>query len=274
VSASPEATRKAYRAASWVTGALAFVAAVMTFAVSLAALSMPGVSEEERVTTGPGPTGANGEVLAVDQSMVSGTITRVVGTKVEAPALALPLTLTVVRGGGTKAEFIGGAVAGKNATITWDGGRPLPLSGQGSIDLNGPVDVDLTGKGASYALDGQSRLLTPGTYGFGATVAVIPVNGALGAPKDGAKLVVPAGAAASMLTRGDVKVAIAPAPLQLRGPGSLVIEGALEVTTRDGVRPATKLTFGPGAFELNLEPQGDGYRIDRALLQGPMTVDG
>ncbi len=52
-----------------------------------------------------------------------------------------------------------------------------------------------------------------------------------------------------------------------------MLEGALEVTTRDGMRQATKITFGPGAFELNLQPEAGGYRIERALLQGPMTVD-
>lgn len=255
--------------------ALAFVAAVMTFAVGLAALTSPGVApDEERVTTGPGPTRPDGEVLAPDQAMLSGTVTKVVGTKVEAPALPLPLTLTVMRGGGTKAEFSGGTVGGKKAAVTWDGGRPLRLTGPGSIDLNGPVDLELTGKGASYALDGQSRLLTPATYAFGATVAVIPTNGTLGAPKDGARLEVSPGVPASLLTNGGVRVATAPAPLALRGPGRLVLEGALQITTRDGARQAAKLTYGPGAFELDLVPDGGGYRIDRALLQGPMTVDG
>ena len=258
--------------------AVAFVAAVMTFAFGLAALTSPAQPREadgERVTTGPGPTGADGEVLAADQSMVSGTASRVVGTKVEAPPLAVPLTLNVARGGGTKAEFSGGTVAGKKVTVTWDGGRgAMPLTGQGSIDLNGSVDVELTSKGATYALDGQSRLLTPGTYGFGATVAVIPANGTLGTPKDGARIEVPEGIAASLQTRDDVRVTQAPAALQLRGPGQLVLEGSFEVTTRDGVRQATRITFGPGAFELNLEPEAGGYRIDRALLQGPMTLDG
>jgi len=258
--------------------AVAFVAAVMTFAVGLAALTIPGSPREadsERVTTGPGPPRSTIQVLAADQSMVSGTVSKVMGTKVEAPALAVPLTLNVARGGGTKAEFSGGTVAGKKVTVTWDGGRgAMPLTGQGSIDLNGPVDVELTSKGATYALDGQSRLLTPGSYVFGVTVAVIPANGTLGAPKDGARLEVPDGVAASLLTRDGVRVTQAPAPLQLKGPGQLVLEGALQVTTRDGMRQATKITFGPGAFELNLEPEAGGYRIDRALLQGPMTVEG
>lgn len=258
--------------------AVAFAAAVMTFAVGLAALtgtSPPQEADDERVTTGPAPTGAVGEVLAADQSLVSGTISRVVGTKVEAPALAVPLTLKVARGGGIKAEFSGGTVGGKAVTVTWDGGRgTMPLTGKGSIDLNGPVDVELTSKGATYALDGQSRLLTPGSYGFGVTVAVIAANATLGAAKDGARIEVPDGFAASLLTRDDVRVTQAPAPLQLKGPGQLVLEGALEVTTRAGMRQATKITFGPGAFELDLQPAAGGYRIDRALLQGPTTVDG
>ncbi len=44
--------------------------------------------------------------------------------------------------------------------------------------------------------------------------------------------------------------------------------------TRDGVRQATKVSFGPGAFELDVEPQPGGYRVTRSLLQGPTVLDG
>lgn len=248
----------------------------MTFAVGLAALSDPGTTPEtERVTTGPALPAPLGEVLAPDQSIVTGTVTKVIGTDVEAPALVVPVTLTVAsRGGGTKADFVGGTIAGKRSTISWDGGRPLPLRGQGSIDFNGPVNVQLTDKGANWALDGRSRLLTPGSYAFGATVALSVVEGGLGTPKDGARIEVAAGATASVQTRGDVRVATPVAPIQLKGPGQLVLEGALEVKTRAGTRQATKITFGPGEFELSLEPQPGGYRIAKAFLQGATTLDG
>jgi len=257
--------------------AVAFGAAVMTFAVGLAALTDPGeppVGPGDQVTAGPGPATTIVEVLAGDQSNVTGTLTKVVGTKVEAPPLVIPLTLTVGRGGGTKADFSGGTVAGKKSTISWDGGRPLPLRGQGSIDLNGPVDVELGPTGASWLLDGGARLLTPGSYSFGTTVAVSSVNATLGAPKDGARLDVPPGATASVQTRDGVRAATPAAPISLKGPGQLVLEGVFAVTTRDGVRQASKITFGPGAFELTLQPQAGGYRIERAFLQGPTTLDG
>ena len=277
VSASPEATRQAYRAASWVMGAVAFAAAVMTFAVGLAAITEPNeppVGRGDRLTTESAPPTSVIDVLAADQSNVTGTLTKGVGMKVDAPPLVLPLTLTVSRGGGTKADFSGGTVAGKKATISWDGGRPLPIRGQGSIDFNGPVDVELGPRGASWLLDGGARVLTPGSYAFGSTVAVSSLNDDLGAPRDGARLDVPAGAAASVQTRSGVRVSTPAAPISLKGPGQLVLEGAMEVTTRDGVRQASKITFGPGAFELNLVPQAGGYRIERAFLQGPTTLDG
>jgi len=258
-------------------GAIAFGGAVMAFATGLAALTAPGTApagDGERVTTGPGPGGPVTEVLSADQSIVSGTLTRIMGGQIDAPPLLLPLTMTVARGGGTKADFSGGSVAGKKATISWDGGRPLPLGGQGSIDLNGPIDVEIDAGGARWALDGGARLLTPGSYAFGSTVAVSLAAGGLGSPRDGARLDVPAGATASVQTRGGVHVTTPPASLKINGPGKLVLEGALSVSTRDGVRQATKLTFGPGAFELNLEPQAGGYRIERVFLQGPTTVDG
>jgi len=277
VAAPSETTRKAYRIGAWAAAALAFVSAVLTFAFGLAALSGPeqaGDGQRVKTGTGPRPTGALGEVLAADQAVVSGMITKLVGTNVDAPALVLPVTLTVVRGGGTKADISGGSVGGKNATLSWDGGRPLPLSGQGSLDFNGPVNVEISPAGPSWALDGTSRLLTPGSYTFGATVAVSLVTGGLGIPKDGARLDVPAGAAASVSTRGDVRVATPPAPLKLKGPGQLVLEGTFDVRTKSGTRQARKITFGTGAFELNLERQPGGYRVDKALLQGPMTVEG
>ena len=273
--APTESKRQAYRVASWVTGGLAFVAAVLTFGFGLAAVVGPAPAEEDdQVTTGPAPTREVIQVLAPDQSVVSGTVTKIVGSKVEgAPPLAVPLTMTVSRGSGIKAEFSGGAVAGKKATITWDGGRPLPLRGQGSIDLNGPVNFDVTAKGASWALDGGTRLLTPGSYTFGSTVAVSQTGGGFGSAKEGARLDVPAGASASVNTEGGVRVATPAAALKLRGPGQLVLEGSLEVETRGGVRPARKITFGPGAFELDIQPEGGGYRIERAFLQGPTTVE-
>jgi len=275
----PETARHAYRAGAWVSAGLAFVAAVLAFGFGLAAVVGPADPDDDgdRVTAGRGPdsTEAPVEVLGADQSVVTGTIAKLVGTKIsEAPPLPLPLTLTAgARGGGTKAEFSGGAVAGKNASITWDGGRPLPVRGQGSIDLNGPVDVELKPGGATWSLDGTSRLLTPGAYTFGATVAVSALSGSLGEPRDGARLDVPAGAAASLRTNGNVRTTTPAAAITLRGPGQLVLEGTFELRTRDGVRPAQKITFGVGAFELELEPQPDGYRIVRAFLQGPTTVD-
>jgi len=182
--------------------------------------------------------------------------------------------LTVVRGGGTKAEFSGGTVGGKPATLSWDGGRPLPLNGQGSLDFNGPVNVAVTAAGASWSLDGSSRLLTPGTYTFGATVAVSLATNALGQPKDGARLDVAPGAAASVSTKGDVRIATGQAPLTLKGPGKLTLEGTFDVRTKSGTRQARRINFGTGAFQIDLQPQPGGFRVDGAILQGPMTVEG
>jgi len=73
-----EAPPRTYRIASWVTAGLAFVAAVLTFAFGLAALigPSPAGDGDQRVTTGPPTTGGGGEVLAADQTVVSGTLTR------------------------------------------------------------------------------------------------------------------------------------------------------------------------------------------------------
>lgn len=264
-----------YRIASWASGALAFGAAVLTFAFGLAFFLGPApAGDGGPAPSSPETTQSQGEVLAADQSDVTGLLTKLVGTKVsDVPRLPLPLTLTVARGGGTKAEFAGGSVGGKNATVAWDGGRPLPISGQGSIDLNGPVNVEMNPDGASWALDGDSRLLTPGTYNLNAAVAVTPLNSVLGTPRERVKIDIPQGAAASLKTNGDVRTVTKAAPLVLKGPGQLVLQGTFEVRTRDGMRTAQKISFGPGAFELDVVPEAGGYRINRAFLQGPTTFD-
>jgi hypothetical protein len=247
------------------------VIVVAAAAAALAAASVAGVATVDGDTAAPAPpttTTLRGRPLAPDQVEIRGVASKVTGTEVAGPVLALPLTLTVVRGGGTKATFGGGTVGGKVANVVWDGGRPLPLSGTGGIDLAGPADVDVTAAGTGWHLDGAPRGLQPGTYRMGATVAV--GRSGLGEPRDGVEYAVVT--PGSVTTGGGVTITVPPGAVTLRGPGSLVIEGDLTVRTSAGARPAATVRFGPGPFELSLSPRPDG-RLDvtSSLLQGAVS---
>jgi len=210
--------------------------------------------------------------LEGDQAEVIGTVTRVVGTQVAGPVLSLPVSLSVTRGGGTKATITGGRVGGRDQTVAWDGGRPLPISGMGSLDLAGPADVEVSAIGTAWLLDESARTLTTGNYRLGATVAVGSTG--LASPQDGVTVAVSGTAALS--TKGGVRAVIARARTTLSGPGRLVLEGDLTLRTRAGTTPTGLVRFGPGPFELTLEPrpEGGGYTVSRALLQGPVTAGG
>jgi hypothetical protein len=246
---------------------MAFVAAIGAFAFGLAAAGdrKAPVDAGDQVATGDRP-------LDADQTEVRGTVTRVVGTKIAGPVLALPLTLNVVRGGGTKATFSGGTVGGKPASALWDGGRPLPLTGAGSIDFAGPADVEVTAASSTWVVDGFARVLTKGTYAFGATVAV--GTSGLATPQDGVTMVVPA--TGSLATKGGVTIAVPAGSPVLGGPGNLLLEGDLTLRTASGTSHAGSLRFGPGEFELSLlpRPEGGGFTISRAFLQGAITAGG
>jgi hypothetical protein len=207
--------------------------------------------------------------LEADQTELTGIVTTLTGKQIAGPVLPLPVTLQVVRGGGTKARFEGGMIGGTHVTVTWDGGRPLPITGQGSIDLLGPADIDVTKAGVGWHLDGSTRSLTAGRYRLGAAVAVVTTG--LGEPRDGVELVGPAG----VTTNGGVTITVPPADTTLAGPGELKIEGDLDVRNPAGTRHSSHVTFGPGPFTLTLRPRADGrYDIVRALLQGPATITG
>jgi hypothetical protein len=59
------------------------------------------------------------------------------------------------------------------------------------------------------------------------------------------------------------------AALRLEGPGSLVLDGALTIDSRDGRREAAHIEFGPGSFVVDLVPGADGVTLT-ATLQGPL----
>jgi len=156
-------------------------------------------------------------------------------------------------------------VNGRPASVVWNGGQPLPLSGTGGLDL-GPDHVEVDRAGETWHLDLGTRLLVPGRYVAAAPVAV--GAGGLAEPHD--RVVFVAGATSAFVTNGDARIHLAPRPLHLTGPGRVRITGALTVRTAAGAHPANALTFGPGPFDLTLTPGPAGLMV-HGLLQGSLT---
>lgn len=203
-------------------------------------------------------------VLPEHQAEVSGTIDGFVADDASGAPLAMPIDIE--RGGAT---IEGAIVAGERSTIVWDGGRPLHLSGSGTIDV-GPAHVELRPSGGGsgehvgaifWSLDGL-RILTPGEYRIDTPVAV--GSGGLARPLDQVDFV--ADEETTIETRGDAIVG-RPLPIHLEGPGSFVADGRFRVRTRDGTTTATHLEFGPGSFLVDVAKDG----TFTAVFNGPLT---
>jgi hypothetical protein len=206
-----------------------------------------------------GPAPAPGQVF------VKGTVDRLTAERAQAPAVATPFTLTAVERGVGKVTIENALVDGKRTTIAWDGGTPLPISGDGgTIDLNGSkVDVDATG--STWAVDG-GKALKPGVYRVGATVAV--GEGGLARPRDSVAFT--ADSRTVVNGKGGVTLKVPPARQELKGPGKVVGTGQFQVRDQTSRTTATRFQFGEGPYTITLNPVNGRLEVD-AILQGPFT---
>ena len=208
-------------------------------------------------------------VPAAGQTIVRGRVTSITGDGLTPPALALPLTIDEQNIGQTQATFHAVLVNGKRTNVYWNGGRPLPLKGQGGIDLfsSGGAHGTIDAGGFTWLLDGADRQLQPGTYTTGFTVGT--GSGGLVTPHD-EPVTFQADEHSSLTSRSGAVVHQPQGAVKLTGPGSFTLAGALVLKTAAGMRPATSAKFGPGPFVLELTPVPGGYRVV-GILQGPVT---
>jgi hypothetical protein len=191
----------------------------------------------------------NVHVLPEGQAKVTGTVTSLRATDVVGPPLGAPIVLPA---GGTA------TIENGDEAIVWTGGRPFALLGPG-LDL-GPTDLSIDAGGEHWTIDGP-RALLPGHYEVHTAVAV--GRGGLATPRDSYAF---DAADDATLDAPHGVVTASSASLHLTGPGSLVLDGAFEVRTRDGRRTATHLQFGPGPLDLTVTAD----RSLTATLQGPL----
>lgn len=221
----------------------------------------PRVSEAATTTVPPGPPPAPG------QAFVKGHVDKLTAEGAQAAPVAAPFTITALERGVGKATIENALVDGKRTSIAWGGGAPLPVTGDGSIDLAGTkVEVDIGG--ATWTLDGAARALKPGTYRAGASVAV--GVGGLATPRDAVAFT--ADARTLVTARGGVVIKVAPARLELTGPGKVTANGQLQVRDPTSTKAAFGIQFGEGPYTITITPGPAPGRLELdAVLQGPLT---
>lgn len=217
----------------------------------------PVDTRERRVLPGPG------------QAFLTGDVERLVADNAHGKTLESPFTITAVERGVGRLSIEKALVNGRRVTISWDGGTPLPISGEGGLDL-GPTHVEIDKEGVAWSLDGAGRTFVPGTYDVGAPVAV----GAQGiaTPQEGVEFT--ADAETVLVARGGVVVRIEIGDgdgVELEGPGKLEVSGNLEVQFPDRRSDTSSIRFGEGPFRLTVDLEGDKLKLD-AVLQGQVDT--
>ena len=252
-----------------ITVGLAVTAAVV-LAADMAALAVVGRDRATTVTTrsapGAAPTTRPGSALPPGEAVVDGTVATFAADGATGPPLVAPFEITVpVRGRGGAVVYHA-VVEGKPSTIVWNGGVPMAVTGTGAL-VPGRDRLVVDGGGATWLLDGAERALAPGSYLVGTPVAV--GSGGLASPLDSVSF--EARPDTVLVSQGGASVHRDPAPLHLRGPGTLTVAGTFTVRTRAGTATASTLDFGPGPFVADLTPGPGGLRL-HAILDGALKT--
>ena len=208
------------------------------------------------------------EVLRPGQSRVTGTLTKLVAKDASGDAIPAPFTIQPGTVGVTRAVIANVVVDRRPSTIAWDGGRPLPITGNGALEL-GAAQLTADPAGLTWALDGSPRALASGDYRANFTVAV----GSSGVASVRDNVAFTAGPETALeVTKGTAFVRLPPGAARVRAtqPTTATLEGTFTVATPEGSRAASRITFGPGLYDIELTPTAGGYTVN-ALLQGPVA---
>jgi hypothetical protein len=243
---------------------LAF-AIVLVFVCDLAVVGVHILDEKTDLVTGRSTGGAPPEVRpAPGQAFVTGEIETLTADKAQTEVLRSPFTVTG-QPGTSRLTIENATVGGRRVTISWDGGTPLPISGEGGLEL-GAARVEVNGEGIIWSLDGAPRTFLAGTYSIGAPVAVGAAG--LAAPREGVEFT--ADSQTVLVSRGNAVVRRDAARVELRGPGTLELNGTLEVVYPERKSRTETVKFGGGPFQATVEPNGDKLRVN-AVLQGDVN---
>ena len=227
------------------------------------------VANTDTTTSGTAST-TTSTIVPDGAATVTGTVTAVHLDRavLDPRAVPAPFTITADRGFGNGGRLAGVTVDGAPATIEWDAGRPFVMSSGGALVLD-PVPVDLVPEGLRVGLAHAVHGLTAGTYELDTPVAV-GTSGVAGARES---VAFEAAAGATFEGRGDAGLVLSPSqPRRFLGPGTIHLEGALELTSGTEKHTVTRLDAGEGAFDLILAPAPGGGWTVAAQLGGEITA--
>jgi hypothetical protein len=220
------------------------------------------------VDVGP-PATRDVTVLRPDQIQVTGLLTRLVALEVDAPPLPTPFTVEAGVRGESRADIVGATVDGRrNTTIHWDGGRPLPITGEGALQLS-PAHFSADASGFRWSLEGEPRAFTPGNYRCNFTVAVATEG--IGSVREGVAFTADTNTALQVDGTAFSRQPASDITIEAAKEAGVVLEGTLTVRSPRGETEVEAVHFGPGLYRITLAPVDGGYRVD-ALLQGKYEV--
>jgi hypothetical protein len=208
---------------------------------------------------GPSTLPPNAKAPRQGVVVVKGTITSAHAEGATLTPLPTPFTVDVATRGEGGATITGVEVKNKSTSIAWDGGQPLPFTGDGGSLVLDAVTVDATPDGISIGLDGGVHGFAPGTYTLGSSVAVGD------RPQDSVTFT--ATDKSTVTFQGGASTPFA-GMLIAKGTGKVTLEGNFSVVRHDrSVTMMSSITFDNGAYLLGLTPGADGIAVD-ATLQG------
>ena len=239
--------------------------AVLLLLLVATACGGSGDDDDESTVSTPPPTRAPNSVVAI-----SGTLEHLHAEDAVGPPIPLPFTIELPERGVGDATFSRAIVGGTFRSVSWTGGRPLALTGDGSLDL-GPTTVDVDRSGATWALDGGPRIVLGTTWRTDAPVAV----GASGiaTPRDGVEFEV--GPDTVVISTGGAFVRHPiTGPLHIEGPGHFTITGDLVVeSAQEEPTEVSRVRMETGPFALDLTPGPGGVIRVKGGMQGRVLVN-
>ena len=216
---------------------------------------------------GSGSAGSGPKVVpGQGQAFVTGDLDHVVADGAQVQPVPSPFTITALERGQGRVAIEKALVGDRRVTITWDSGTPLPVSGQGGLDL-GATHVEISKDGPVLFLDGAPRTFLPGSYSLGATVAV--GTGGLATPQDGVDF--KADDQTTLQSSGDVVIHLDAQNLVLQGPGKVTMNGHFKVQYPKKSVTASTIDFAEAPYRITVDTSGSGVHVD-AILQGPVVA--
>lgn len=248
---------------------VAFLAALV-LVCDLAVVTVHVLNDHTTLIAGkprPALTATTEEVVpAAGQAFVTGSIDSLAADNAQVEPLATPV---IIRGerGVSRVTIDKALVAGKRVTINWDGGTPMPISGDGGGLDFGTTHVEVSGDGIVYSLDGAPRTFVAGTYSIGTSVAV--GTSGVATPQD--RVSFTADAQTALISKGNPTVRIDLKRIDLLGPGKLTAKGKLKVQFPDRSVTGTSMSFGEGPYRVTVDPGGGALKVD-AIVQGQVDA--